>query len=260
VSPEPRGAPLARQFCQVVGTNVNYLSKSGTLYHIQIEDRGPVMDRVTESSVRRVNTIVYANYGEPNARIIYGRDQDYSDIRTHEHNRLVTQKIQELAVEARQVIEEKERRIVARIKHALRDYHKNKDEAAKREFEDANSLYPFLFSKAWSELKAEREEASQAAEELNQETVYPLDVELRELVIDIERIVADLGADLEALKEQGSADDILLQTCRKLVARAQESLQGSPGVEYNVKRLEMTRNSLITTWKQVRSRMRKPGS
>ena len=56
----------------------------GTLYHIQIEDRGPVADPVLEREVRRVNVIVYANYGEPNARIIYGRDHDFEDIRSQE--------------------------------------------------------------------------------------------------------------------------------------------------------------------------------
>ena len=58
--------PLDRKLCQVVGVNQNYTSSSGTLYHIQIEDRGPVLDRVSEREVRRVNVIAYANYGEPN--------------------------------------------------------------------------------------------------------------------------------------------------------------------------------------------------
>jgi hypothetical protein len=243
--------------CQVGGLNANYLSRTGTLYHIQIEDRGPVLDRVSESLVRRVNTIVYANYGEPNARIVYGRDQDFRDIRTAEHNRLIEQKIQELAAETRQMIEEKERRIVMRIKRSLREYHQTKGESAKQEFEEANAVYPFLFSRAWSELKQERDETSATLEAPGEEIVYPLDGKLREAVLEIERIVGELGRDLEQLKSEGSADDILLQTCRKLVARAQESLAGDPGAEFSLKRLDMTRNSLITTWKQVRSRLKK---
>ena len=252
-SPGNGAASLPRQFCQVTGLNANYLSATGTLYHIQIEDRGPVLDQVSEVSVRRVNTIVYANYGEPNARIVYGRDQDFPDLRTHAHNRFVEQKIKELANEARRTIDEKEQRLVTRIKWALHEYHKSKDEAAKREFEEANSLYPFLFSRAWRELKQEREESLPV--EVEPETVYPLDAELRERVLEIERIVGELGRDLIELKAQGSADDILLQTCRKLVSRAQESLSGT---EFGSKRLDMTRNSLITTWKQVRSRLRRP--
>jgi hypothetical protein len=67
--------------------NQNYSSRAGTGYHVQIEDRGPVFDDVTEEWVRRVNTIVYAHYGEPTARIVYGRDQDFPDVRTQEHTR-----------------------------------------------------------------------------------------------------------------------------------------------------------------------------
>ena len=68
---------------------------------MQVEDRGPVFDDATEEWVRRVNVIAYANYGEPTARIVYGKDHDFPDLRTHEHNRMVAQRIQELAVEVR---------------------------------------------------------------------------------------------------------------------------------------------------------------
>jgi hypothetical protein len=47
--------------------------------------------------------------------------------------------------------------------------------------------------------------------------------------------------------------DIVLQTCRKLVTRAKQSLTGRDLSEFNARRLEMTRNSLMTTWRQVRS-------
>ena len=62
---------LARHLCQVTGLNQNYTSRVGTPYHVQIEDRGPLMDAPSEQWVRRVNVIVYANYGEPNARIVH---------------------------------------------------------------------------------------------------------------------------------------------------------------------------------------------
>src|SRR5437667_413492 len=118
------GSPplLDRSRCQVGGVNQNYTSRTGTLYHIQVEDRGPVLDRVSEQEVRRLSIIVYANYGEPNARIIHGRDHDFPDVRTHEHNRLIEQKVQELAAQARDIIEEKEDRQVARIKALVREY------------------------------------------------------------------------------------------------------------------------------------------
>ena len=48
--------------CRVAGLNQNYTSRSGTAYHIQVEDRGPVKDRLTGHHVRRLNVIVYANY------------------------------------------------------------------------------------------------------------------------------------------------------------------------------------------------------
>ena len=84
-----------------MGLNQNHSSRSGTSYHVQIEDRGPVFDDATEEWVRRVNVIAYANYGEPTARIVYGKDHDFPDVRTHEHNRAVAQRIQDLAGEVR---------------------------------------------------------------------------------------------------------------------------------------------------------------
>lgn len=252
----------------MVGLNQNYTSAAGTLYHIQIEDRGPVMDRVSETEVRRVNLIVYANYGEPNARIIFGRDYDSPDLRTQQHNAFVKSRITELTVEARRVIEDKEQKQVARIKALIREYYLTKNEAAKREFEGANGLYPFLFSRAWMELKQERAMgiAARAPEPPPppvepeaappEEILYPMDAELREQVIEIERLIIEVGQDLARLRAAGKADDILVQTIRKLVSRAKESLSGRETSEFNARRLDMTRNSLMTTWRQIKSRLR----
>ena len=269
----PQGAVLERKLCQVVGVNQNYASSSGTAYHIQVEDRGPVLDRVSEVEVRRLNLIVYANYGEPNARIIYGRDYDFEDVRTHEHNLFIQGRIPDLAAQARTIIEEKEKKQIERIKALIREYYRTKKEEVKKEFEEMNSLFPFLFSRAWMELKAEKSRPAPVAapveaaapppppppaaeEELPPEDVlYPLDPELRERVIEIERLIIDLGHDLLLLKKKGKADDILLQTCRKLVARAKDSIAGREASEFNARRLDMTRNSLMTTWKQIKSRL-----
>jgi len=261
----PGGPPgkLDRQLCQVGGVNLNYSSAAGTLYHIQVEDRGPVLDRASETEVRRVNVIVYANYGEPNAQIVHGRDHDYPDIRTQAHNAFIKSRVADLAAEARRIIEEKEQRQVMRIKALIREYYLTKDDALKKEFEEANTLFPFLFSRAWLELKQERATAppapaTQAPPPVGapKEVVYPLDTELREHVIEIERLMAELDDDLKRLKEAGKADDILVQTCRKLVARAKETVSGREGSEFNAKRLEMMRNSLTTTWRQVKSRLK----
>jgi hypothetical protein len=260
------GSPtLDRRLCQVVGVNQNCRAQSGTPYHIQIEDRGPVMDRLREVEVRRVNVIVYANYGESNARIVHGRDHDFPDLRTQEYNRVIAERIQELATQARDIIEEHELRQVFRIKGLIREYYLTRNEEHKREFEQANAAYPFLFSRAFRELKAQRPGAAvdQAQPVLPAvepepeapptEVLYPLDPELRESVLDIERVIIELGHDLQRLKASGQANDILLQTCRKLVVRAKESLSGRDMSEFNARRLEMTRNSLLTTWRQVRS-------
>lgn len=233
---------------------------------MQIEDRGPVFDRVTEAEVRRVNMIVYANYGEANARIVYGHDYDFPDLRTAEHNQFVKDRIAELSIEARRIVEEKETRTIARIKALIREYYDTKNEAVKKEFEEANNLYPFLFSRAWTELKAAKAQAAPAAplpaeesapeDAPPEDVLYPLDAELRERVMEIERLIIDIGQDLHRLRETGRADDILLQTVRKLVTRAKDSLSGREATEFNARRLEMTRNSLLTTWKQIKSRLK----
>jgi hypothetical protein len=224
------------------------------------------MDRVSETEVRRVNVIVYANYGEANARIVHGRDHDYPDVRTHEHNEFIKSKVSELAAEARGIIEEKEQRQVLRIKCLIREYYLTKSESVKKEFEEANALFPFLFSRAWMELRLERVSvpaapppapvptAGDAA--LPEEIVYPLDPELRERVIEVERLMRKLDEDLQKLREAGKADDILVQTCRKLVTRAKETLAAPEAPGFSAKRLEMTRNSLMTTRRQVKSRLK----
>jgi len=259
-------SPLDRKLCQVVGVNQNYTSSSGTLYHIQVEDRGPVLDRITEKEVRRVNLIIYSNYGEPDAHIVHGSDQDFEDLRTAEHNRFIEGKVKELADEARRLVEAHEERQIAKIKELLLEYHRTKSEEAKKDFEAKNAQYPFLFSRAWREIREGRArpapvEPSAPTPELEPEApptdvVYPLDPELRERVLEIERLITQLGKDLQRLRARGIADDILTQTCRKLVLRAKDTLRGAVPSDFNLRRLEMTRNSLVKTWKQVKSLLR----
>jgi hypothetical protein len=254
-----------------MGLNQNHSSRSGTPYHVQIEDRGPVFDDATEAWARRVNVIAYANYGEPTARIVYGKDHDFPDVRTHEHNRQIAQRIQELAGEVRGVLEGKEERQVDRIKSLLETYYRGRDERVKREIEDANTLFPFVFARAFQELKAERPAAvSRPADQTAEadvregpprvpepdETVYPLDPVQRELVLEIERVAEELRRDLAALKSRGAADDILQATCAKLLARARDSLtRRDTSPDFATRYLEMTRNSLVTAYRQVRARL-----
>ena len=262
VPQEEAAALLPRQRCQVGGLNQNYTSRSGTGYHIQIEDRGPVFDEASEAWVRRLNTIAYANYGEPTARIIWGRDEDFPDVRTQEHNRFIEEKIQEAVVAARALLELREQRQTARIKSLLVHYHQSRGEEAKAEFEEANRLYPFIFARAWHELKDQRalEAAAVPAEppapEID-ETIYPLDPAQRELVLEIERVREELERDLAELKRSGAADDILLATCAKILYRVHESLtqRAETGSDFAARRLEMTKNSLVTIYRQVRARL-----
>jgi hypothetical protein len=270
---------LPRHLCRVMGVNQNYSSRSGTSYHVQIEDRGPVFDDALEEWVRRVNVIAYANYGEATARIVHGRDHDLPDIRTHSHNRVVVRRIQELASEAIVLLEEREARQITRIRDLLRRYYDTRAEDAKREIEEANALYPFVFARAFQELKSERArqaeaaaaeaavaEAAVAAKQTElpplsmppleiEEVEYPLDPALRDLVLEIERVAEDLQRDVATLKTRGAADDIMQASCAKLVSRAKESLTRRHGTEYASRHLEMTRNSLVTAYRQVRAKL-----
>lgn len=271
IPPPDDSGLLPRHLCRVMGLNQNLSSRSGTSYHVQIEDRGPIFDDAAEAWVRRVNLIAYANYGEPTARIVYGRDYDFSDIRTHEHNRVVAQRIQELAAEARQVLEEKEARRVGRIKDLLERYYRTRDDKVKREIEDANALYPFIFARAFQELKADRPAAPATPQTAgpeaavipgadHEETDYPLDPLQRELVLEIERVAGEMQVDLAALKARGAADDILQATCAKLLARAKDSLsRRDTSSDFATRYLEMTRNSLVTAYRQVRARVTRLG-
>jgi len=266
------GALLPRHLCRVMGFNLNHSSRSGTAYHLQVEDRGPVFDEATEEWVRRINVIAYANYGEPTARIVYGKDHDLKDVRTHEHNRVVAQQIQDLAAEVHQVLEEKEQRQIRRVKSLLERYYRTRDEAAKQEFEEANRLYPLVFARAFQELRAARalpplapaEEpaapgATAPAPEID-EVVYPLDEAQRVLVLEIERVAEELQRDLAALKARGAADDILQATCAKLLARAKDSLtRRDSSSDFAARYLDMTRNSLVTAYRQVRARLTRAG-
>ncbi len=265
-------ALLPRHLCRVMGFNRNHSSRTGTPYHLQVEDHGPVFDEVTEAWVRRINVIAYANYGEPTARIVYGRDHDLPDVRTHEHNRTVAQRIQELASEVQTILEGKEVLQVARVKQALERYYRTRDDAAKHEFEEANQLFPLVFARAFQELKAGRAvlaepvapeaaaaEAAGPSPEID-EVVYPLDEAQRHLVLEIERVSDELRRDLASLKARGAADDILQATCAKLLARAKDSLtRQDSSSDFAARYLDMTRNSLVTAYRQVRARLTRAG-
>jgi hypothetical protein len=219
-----------------------------------------VTDGLTGHHVRRLNVIVYANYGEPNARIIHGCDHDYPDIRTPDHNVFIGHEVQEQAAAARSLIEERERRKIERLKRQIRQYYVTRSETIKRDFEETNALYPFLFSRAWRELRVERDRpvspgAPSDSEPLFADVRYPLDNELRERVLEIERIIINIGQDMVRLRVDRGADDVLARTCGKAVAQARAVLSGRDKTEYNARRLSLIRNSLLTTWRRVHAQL-----
>jgi hypothetical protein len=215
--------------------------------------------------------IVYANYGEATARIVHGRDHDLPDVRTHEQNEAVALRIQKLANDAGRILEQREERQVSRFKLLLRRYYDTRREAVKREVEEANALYPFVFARAFQDLKAEHARAdagaAPAAEPVGgklaaveeDETQYPLDPAERELVLDVERVAEEMERDLLSLKARGASDDILRATCAKLLARGRESLTRRDGGEFAMRRMEMMRKSLVAAYHQVRARLSRAG-
>ncbi len=254
----PESGSLDAHLCQVGGLNANHSSSTGTPYHIQIEDLGPLLDRISDRQVRRLNIVIYANYGNVSARIVYSRDHDFEDIRTAEHNERIAGEIRDLAAGARTVIEEKERRQLDRIKELASRYHNTRDPGAKQELDLANKLFPYLVSAALAEIKGQRAVAKAETTGLTGPVlrVYPADEEQRRMMVEIERMIRDVQSDLERLKGLGSADDIILQTFRKLVDRANDCLSGRLPSEFNVRRLELTRDGLMMTWRQVKSRLK----
>lgn len=252
------GAAADQRLCRVAGLNQNYTSRAGTPYHIQVEDRGPVTDALTGRPVRRLNVIVYANYGDPSARIVYGCDHDYPDVRTADHDAVIAREVQKQAAIARALIEERERAAIERLKRRIREYHVTKSEPVKRELEETNALFPFLFSLAWRELKNERTGAvppPAGAGVPISEAHYPLDNELRALVLDIERTIAGIGRDVTRLRAEGRVDEAMAEAAGKAVAEARMALTGRDNVELNARRLTLLRDELLTTWRRVHAQV-----
>ena len=133
----------------------------------------------------------------------------------------------------------------------------------------ANKLFPYLVSGALAEIKEQRASAAPVPPKPSGTSgtsgtgpvlrVYPMDEEQRHTMLEIERMVRDVETDIDKLKERGSADDIILQTFRKLVDRANGIVSGRLPSEFNVRRLELTRDGLMMTWRQVKSRLKASG-
>jgi hypothetical protein len=178
-------------------------------------------------------------------------------------------KMQELLEAARHTIETHEERQLLLVRTIIRERATMGSEAARQAFEEFRELYPFLASRALNEAREEERRGLQAApavptpaEGLDPhghalETVtYPLDAEMRRLVLDIENVIVRLGHDFLYLKAAGKTDDVLFQACKRLVTRARRAISGQEASDYNVRRLEMTLDGLVKVWMTgVRSRL-----
>jgi hypothetical protein len=269
--PAPGASGIDKKLCRVGGLNQNYVSASGTPCHMQIEDLGPVVDRGSEEAVRRVNVIVYVNYGTAASRIIFGRDFDYPDVRTSDYNQVIKEQMSQLVTQAQAIVEQMEERELAVIRASLASRRDLPPEKLREQFRECAALYPSLFKRAVAELRAEEASATFAADiaaaeaakqpvpaaalpELGvarEETVYPMDAEMRRRVIEIESLITKMGQDVLRLKAYGLADDILLQRYRKLVDQARDSISRGGGLQ--ARRLDVTLDNLTKTWRQVRS-------
>jgi len=260
--------------------NQNYLSTTGTQYHVQVEDRGPVLDPVTESHVRRVNLIIYANYGEANARIIYGHDYDWDDVRTIEYNRLMDERVKELTAAAREIIEEKEARQIGRHQEPHPALLPHQGRGGEEGVRGRERPVPLLFSRAWPSSSGSvttarcrygwrsscRPRVRPRSRRTSRRSWIPARCPRRFSIRWIPRyasessrssgFITDIDSGVTELRSRGAADDILVQTCRKLIARAREILAGKEPSEITIRRLDTMRQTLLTTWKQIQSRLK----
>ena len=267
------GQPLDRALCRVGGLNQNFATSCGTPCHVQVEDYGPVVDRASEQEVRRLNVIVYAGYGTPSARIVFGRDFDYPDVRSHEYNRTIKEQMSELAAQAQAETEQAEQRELTCMRAWFTGRDGGDETALREEFREFAELYPAVFKRALAELRAGKRPApartnapspapSASAEPpppappppvAPADVTYPLDAERRRRVIEIEGLILKLTDDIENLKQQGRAHDLLLQRSRKVIEKAHETLRQRHTGDVDLRLLDITLDNLAKTWRQVRT-------
>jgi len=266
---------LDRALCRVGGLNHNFKSSSGTPCHVQIEDYGPVVDRTSEQEVRRLNVIVYAGYGTPKARIVFGRNFDYPDVRTRDYNATIKDQMGELVVQAQAELEQLEQRELQCMRVWFTGRGADSDETLHEEFQEFHELYPSVFKRALGELRSGRipmapiAPAAPAAKRepappplpptAPADIAYPMDAERRRRVIEIEGMISKLGEDLGRLKAQGGAYDLLVQRSDRLVQKARMTLGARHSSEdVDMRLLDITLDNLAKLSRQVRSLLSPP--
>lgn len=271
---------LDPSLCRIGGLNQNFATSCGTPCHVQVEDYGPVVDRGSEQEVRRVNVIVYAMYGTPSARIVFGRDFDYPDVRTHDYNRTIKEQMHELVAQAQAETEQMEQRELTCMRAWMAGRNGEDDATLREEFREFAELYPAVFKRVLAERKAGAKTATAVAAPVKPEApvapppaparapaaapvppptpaagdvLYPLDAERRRRVIEIEGVIARLDQDFRRLKSHGLADDLLQQRCRKLIEHARECISSHHTGTTDLRILDIALDNLGKTWRQIRS-------
>ena len=204
-----------------------------------------MVDRVSETEVRRVNVIIYANYGEPNARIVHGRDHDFHDSAPTSTTSSSRTHLRSWRPRPGPIIEEKEQRQVFRIKALIREYYLTKNEADQAGVRGGQRALPVPVLGAWASSSG-RGSAAAGPRPLPEPAPSPSTVAVpapeeraspKRCSIPSTRPARAGHRDRAAhhraragprsgSRPPAGADDILLQTCRKLVSRAKESLSG----------------------------------
>ena len=284
----PSDGGLARHLCQVVGLNQNLRFEGrDSLPHPDRRPRAGGRIAVLESEVRRVNVIVYANYGEPNARIIYGRDNDFDDRRSQEHNRFIAAEIGRLSLGRRRSSSRRRRAGWRGSRPTIREYHQTKSEEAKKAFEEANTLLPVRVLAGLD--GAEAGEGTPAADRTRRLRPGPsptagggppeafgrpprrratesggglrgrLSPRIPSCASASSRSSASWSSSWRDLDRATRPRAASTTSCSRPAASssrgpARASTTARPPT-YTTSRLEMTRNSLMTTWRQVQSRL-----
>jgi hypothetical protein len=241
------------KLCRVGGLNQNYVSTAGTVCHVQVEDYGPVIDRTSGQAVRRVNVIVYANYGTPAARIVFGRDFDYPDVRTAPYNAVMQEQMAQIAVQAQALVEQQEHDQIALLRAALADRRHLSDEDIERDLADAARMNPALFRFALGELRAQNPWLPGIRVTPAENRAGDDDLPAR--LVEIEILIARLSEDTRVLEASGRGDPTLLKRCRTLLVEARDCLSKRRASELQTLVLDITFDDLQTTWRQVRSHL-----
>ena len=265
-NPASDASLLPRHLCRVMGFNKNHSSRTGTLYHLQVEDLGPIFDEATEAWVRRLNVIAYANYGEPTARIVLRQGPRPAG---HAHSRAQPRR--------RAAHPRPGGRGGARPRGEGRTTGRSREEPARallpharrRRQAGVRGSEPALPARLRARLPGAQGEPNPRRPKcrLRRPRLHPSKRwsirSTRTSASSCSRSSAwatSCGATCRRSRRAGPPTTSCRPPARKLLARAKESLTRSDSPsEFAARYLDMTRNSLVTAYRQVRARLTRVG-